>query len=380
VIAVGAGAEACPTGAPLGPTAGASPWYSRGMRFVVVMVTVVAVALGSMASPAQAGAPIYIPPPTAPPPAPEPEKPPEPQRFRLLVLDLKAVDVDKNTVETLQGFVTTGLAQYQELDVISGADVKSMVELEANRATMGCSEDASCLADIADALGAQLVVFGNCGKLDDDLVINLNLFDSVKAQSLGRVVVQAPDAKQLAKKLRPKMHELVGRFYKERKLTLAPLPEEKPEPVAVAPSDPGPWPWVTVGTGVLFLAAGSAAAVVGYLPKLAYEDHKAQLARLEGSFDIDAPDQDTVAAAKDTHEQMRIEQTSWNNLGQYLFSGGVPVAAVGLVAVAGGLVWAASAPSAEPSEDAAPAAAPTTAAPTTAAPTTAAAPATGGAQ
>lgn len=295
---------------------------------------------------------MYIPPPAAPPPPPEPAKPPEPQRYRLLVLDLKAVDVDKNTVETLQGFVTTGLAYYSELDVISGADVKSMVELEANRATMGCSEDASCLADIADALGAQLVVFGNCGKLDSDLVINLNLFDSVKAQSLGRVVVQAPDAKQLAKKLRPKMHELVGRFYKEKNLALAALPEEKPEPVAVAVSDPGPWPWITVGTGVVLLAGGTAAAIVGYLPLSTFEAKRAQVAQLEQAF-VEDGDADKVAAASVAHEEMRGARDEWNGLGVYLFDAGIPAAAIGLVATVGGLVWALSTPSA-PTEGGAP--------------------------
>ncbi len=311
-----------------------------GMRFVVVILMV---ALGSL--PSLAGAPIYIPPPSAPPPPPEPAKAPEPQRYRLLVLDLKAVDVDKNTVETLQGFVTTGLAHYQELDVISGADVKSMVELEANRATMGCSEDASCLADIADALGAQLVVFGNCGKLDSDLVINLNLFDSVKAQSLGRVVVQAPDAKQLAKKLRPKMHELMGRFYKEKNLTLAPLPEDKPEAVAVAPSDPGPWPWITVGTGVVLLAGGTAAAIVGYLPMATFEEKRTQVAQLQQAFEEDG-DAQHVEDASAVHNEMRTARDEWDNLGVYLFDIGIPAAAIGLVATAGGLVWALSTPAA----------------------------------
>lgn len=318
------------------------------MRIGLLALALPLVVVISAHNTARAGAPVYIPPSALEPAPPPPPPQPEPQRYRLLVLDLKAVDVDKNTVATLQGFVTTNLSFYEELDVISGQDVKSMVELEADRATMGCSEDASCLADIADALGAQLVVFGNCGKLDSDLVINLNLFDSVKAQSLGRVVVQAPDAKQLAKKLKPKMHELVGRFYKAKGLTLAPLPQEKPEPVAVAaPGDPGPWPWVTVGTGVVLLAGGTAAAIFGYLPLAEFQAKRREVEALESQFAASS-DPDVVNDAANRHTEMRNARTQWNNLGVYLFDAGIPAASIGAVATLGGVIWALSAPATAP--------------------------------
>lgn len=51
---------------------------------------------------------------------------------------------------------------------------------------MGCG-DSSCLAEIAGAMGAEFVVFGDVGKLGETFVINLNLFDNNAVRpSVGR--------------------------------------------------------------------------------------------------------------------------------------------------------------------------------------------------
>src|SRR5439155_19588473 len=136
----------------------------------VVVVTLTAAALDGAA---RAGPPVYVPPPPQEKPPPEPPPAPKPSRTKLLVLDLKGNDVDAATTKTIQGVVTTELAGYAELDVISGEDVKQLVQLQAEKSTMGCSDDAGCLAEIADALGAKLVVFGAVGKLSDAFVLNL---------------------------------------------------------------------------------------------------------------------------------------------------------------------------------------------------------------
>lgn len=270
----------------------------------------------------------------------------------MLVLDLKAVDVAPAEVATLQVFVTTGLSQYPELDIISGDDVKNLVSLQAERTSAGCSDDASCLADIADALGAQLVVFGNCGRLDNALVINLNLFDSTKALSLGRVVVQADTAKALAKKLRPKLHELVGRFYRDRGLTLpelAPEPEEPP-PVQAAPYDPGAWPWIVTGSGAVLAVGGAIAAMVGYLPMATFQDAKADVLAREAQFNGDE-DVAHIASARASQESLRDAREQWNGFGVYAFDIGVAAAAAGLALTGAGVIWALSSPGAAPPPD-----------------------------
>jgi hypothetical protein len=303
---------------------------------------VAALALTSTA--ALAGPPVYIPPPPPPPEPAKPAEPPKPVKVRLLVMDLKSSEVDKATVSVLQGIVATGLAEYPELDVVSGDDVKQLVQLQAERQTMGCSDDAGCLAEIADALGAKLVVFGNVGKLDNSLVLNLNLFDSQKAVGLGRIVIQSDNTKSIPKKLKPKLRDLVGKWYGEHNMSLPPVVEEKPEPTAPVAQvvDPGPWPWVTAGAGVVLLAGGAAAAAVVGVPMLGYTSEAAKAQALQKKIQAGT----SVSAAAVTAEQSALlnDTKTWNSYGFILFDVAAPVAAAGAVLTGVGVTWIVSAP------------------------------------
>lgn len=323
-----------------------------------------------------AGAPVYIPPPPlpaqeapaatpAPAPAPASSAPeaaslpaPAPARFRLLVLELKGNDVDEATVKTLEGIVTAGLAEYPELDVVSGDDLKNLLQLEAERASTGCSEDASCMAEIADALGAQLVVFGNAGRLGDSIVLNLNLFDSVKATGLGRIVVQAESTEKLPRKLRPKLRDLVGKFYADRGLTLPPFVELPPEPVE---SSASVVPWVVGVGGTVAALAGVAVAAVGTLPLLQYDAAKTKIVEAQGRFSSDPGALDDAKAAQVDLAQARA---SWNSFGWLAVDAGAALAVVGIGAGIAGLVWGWSADeagAAPPASVSAPASAPVSA-------------------
>ena len=47
----------------------------------------------------------------------------------MLVLDVKSGDLHKSEVETLTGLITAKLARYAELEVLSGQDLKRLVDL-----------------------------------------------------------------------------------------------------------------------------------------------------------------------------------------------------------------------------------------------------------
>src|SRR5690242_2520281 len=95
--------------------------------------------------------------------------------IRTLVMDLKPNGIDVDTVETINGLIPVVLDENDQLDVLSGADVKQLIALEAQKQSVGCTDDSSCLADVAGALGAELVVFGNAGKLGTLFNLNINL-------------------------------------------------------------------------------------------------------------------------------------------------------------------------------------------------------------
>ena len=110
---------------------------------------------------------------------------------KLLMLDLKASLVDPQVAKIVTGMISAELAQYEDYDLITGEDLRQMVALEAEKQSVGCSDDSSCLAELAGAMGARYVVFGEVGKLDNIIVVNLNLFDSQEAKGAGRVMVRA---------------------------------------------------------------------------------------------------------------------------------------------------------------------------------------------
>src|SRR6185437_8457381 len=86
--------------------------------------------------------------------------------------------VDKGTASLVTELVTASLAKSPQFDVLASADMRRQIEMEAYKQAIGCTEKASCLAEVAGALGANVVVYGSIGKLDDVIILTLNLFDS----------------------------------------------------------------------------------------------------------------------------------------------------------------------------------------------------------
>ena len=108
-------------------------------------------------------------------------------RTRVLVLDLQAQGVDADTSKTIADKVAAAVAVDQQLDVISGADLRAIVDVESSKQSLGCDATAqACLAELAGALSADLVVSGSVGKLGTLVVVNLGLYDAKNQQSVGK--------------------------------------------------------------------------------------------------------------------------------------------------------------------------------------------------
>ena len=66
-----------------------------------------------------------------------------------------------------------------------------MVELEAEKQSIGCNDDSNCLAELAGALGADLVVYGELGKLGNQYMLQQSLFDTKAGKAITRISVQS---------------------------------------------------------------------------------------------------------------------------------------------------------------------------------------------
>lgn len=119
------------------------------------------------------------------------------EKTQLLVLDLDAVDVDKAKVSILNGRIASLLSAKSQIEAVTSSDIQAMAKLEANKAAVGCDES-SCLAEIANALGARYVVYGRVGKLDETILLQLNLFDASVGKPVSRQEAQGAKLQDLS--------------------------------------------------------------------------------------------------------------------------------------------------------------------------------------
>lgn len=174
------------------------------------------------------------------------------------MLDPSSQVFDPATIQTITGLLIVELSAEPRIDIISATEVKKLAELEGDKQAAGCV-DSSCLAELAGAMGARYVIFGDVGKLGETVVMTLNLFDSKTTQAVQRITVQASDGigglpGALKGKLAPLVTPLLGSDDTKVAST------EQPAPAASADDDGGegggPLPWVLLGSGAVFLVGG----------------------------------------------------------------------------------------------------------------------------
>lgn len=231
-------------------------------------------------------------------PTPDPAK-----RRRLILLDLSTNGVSKDITRTLGEVLSTELSKRPIFEVVTAADIRAMTNVEASKQELAanCSIDDSCMAEIATALGADVIVHGSVGQLGPAYVVSVSLFDAAAAKALAREKVQADDLEVLGAKVERAAARLAD-FYEGKT-------------VAALDDDEG-------SLGVPLLIAGAATAVAGVF------------ALAIGGLFVSAStetleDPDGLRAAKD------------RAVADYGWQSGLAVAGA-LVAVAGGVLAASS--------------------------------------
>jgi hypothetical protein len=252
--------------------------------------------------------------------------------FIAVVAFAPAAIANPSDAKLLTDVVTVELDKLGKFDVLSNADVQQALSLEAEKQAVGCSAQ-DCLAEIAGAMGARLVVFGQLGRLEEQYLLTLNLFDSERAASAGRELLDAEDLTGLRGQLPAAVASLVANASlpepvegagQPRVLVLdiawtaeaAPEPSEKPAAASAS------LPWlaigggVTAGVGVVGFGLG---AILGYL---ASEEH--DFARDRETTQVDAKN------AADLRDVYAISSTAAWTVGGGLLVVGASVAAAQL--------------------------------------------------
>jgi hypothetical protein len=267
---------------------------------------------------------------------------------RVLLMDLKNNGLDENLVKTINSLLTVNMTNYTQFNVMSGNDVKQLVALEMEKQNMGCTDDGSCLAEIAGAMGATLVIFGDAGKIGNVMLINLSLFNAEEGRSMSRVSIQAVNLDQIPEKMGPTLDKLMAPVLDTPDTAAAKAPPS-PAPVAASPkkvaaAEPKPtlpvaekqapavlekpnylWPMVTAGTGLVMAIGGGAIVANIYGDIQTIENATTRL--------TDSDDPSTI-----DWDQIETKQQSLSNAA-IIFDMGAVLAVSGLAFTAGGMIW-----------------------------------------
>jgi hypothetical protein len=192
-------------------------------------------------------------------------------RARVLVLDLEASGLDAQESNLINGLVTQSVSRFPQYQVISSGDVRQLVNLDADKRLLGCDQT-SCLAEVAGALGARWVVFGNVGRLGRATVLTLSLFDNGKAVAVARQRIEVEALEALPTRIDGAISALLG----------------EPTAASVAQASPGPSGWF-VG-GLVTAGVAGAATIVGGVVVLVLDDglSHAATSRAQKQFTLQA--------------------------------------------------------------------------------------------
>ncbi len=111
----------------------------------------------------------------------------------LLVLDVDAEHLPAVDRDGLGEALALALARRLDLDVQSMRSLSVRAQLGAEQQAVGC-DDSSCLAEIANAMGARYVSFSRVVRLGDQQLLRVDIFDSVS----GRTVAMSSKQGQLS--------------------------------------------------------------------------------------------------------------------------------------------------------------------------------------
>ncbi len=132
------------------------------------------------------------------------------EALSVFVMNLKTVGVNRSAAELVTDLITGELDGYPQLQVLSGEDVKRLLKLEADRQAMDCAEGSSCMAELAEALGARYLLRGQVSRVDEVLRVDLSLVDSATATVVARAQARARDLEDLQRRVKPLVNNVLA--------------------------------------------------------------------------------------------------------------------------------------------------------------------------
>ncbi|HEY4223366.1 MAG TPA: DUF2380 domain-containing protein [Myxococcota bacterium] len=125
----------------------------------------------------------------------------------LLVLEFKSSADESALAHALTQESAAALSD-RGFAVVSSSDLKNAVDLHGEKQLAGC-DDSGCAAELAGALGADLVLFGDVTHAGDLLVVSVQLYDAKRASTVNRAVVRGTSVSDVVSQARSAVRGLV---------------------------------------------------------------------------------------------------------------------------------------------------------------------------
>jgi hypothetical protein len=110
--------------------------------------------------------------------------------MRVAVADLESKGVDAKLNKIFLDSLLAELRKLQHASVIGMDEVRAMLDLEAQKQILGCGEEKSCLAEIAGAVGADVLIVGGLVDVGGETVLSLKRIDQKSAAVAQQVSVR----------------------------------------------------------------------------------------------------------------------------------------------------------------------------------------------
>ena len=169
---------------------------------------------------------------------------------KVAVPRMKASGSDiESMASPLTEILTTELESLVDVEVIGSSDISALIGFEKEKELLGCDDDVTCIAQIGGALGVDLLLVSEVGRVGSTYVLNLKLIDSHKGTVLKRGYRSVPSADGLIDAVKPALAVVVPLLSStgatqpaaataDPEPTPEPEPEPTPEPDQTAATEP----------------------------------------------------------------------------------------------------------------------------------------------
>lgn len=245
----------------------------------------------------------------------------------VVMLDLRADGVDPGLASAVSSVAATSMADLDVVQVTTEDDVRRLMDYEQLKLILACEDEASCLRNFKETLGASLMVTGSVGKSGTDTgadtVVGLVLTDLEAGKPIAREVAVVKTPSALTTELRQASARLFRSVLKQRAGTL----------VVMANVD---------GATVLLdgAAVGTSPLRLADVPAGPHRVEATKDGFHKGSIDVTVPPSDTVATSVLLSPSQELAEThARTNWMLRIGAAGAGVLAVGSAAT-GMAVWA----------------------------------------